>query len=123
MAEKKVIEIVVPVDDAVKAIAELQKEIDTLTNKQNELKNSGQKSSEQYAQNTIALKNYREQQRSLITETNNNIKAQNEDISAYQKLNAQYSIAQKKAKDLAAEYGVESEQAKKATEEAFNLGQ
>ena len=48
-------------------------------------------------------------------------KTTNDETGAYQKLSLEYAVASQKAKDMAVVYGVNSEQAKKATEAASKM--
>ena len=119
--EKKIIEIIIPLGDAVKNIAAVQAEIAKLEKEQKELTKENKKGSEQYAANTVALKNYRGQLTQLVIETNNQVKASNDAISAYDKLQAEYSLAAKEAKNLAIQHGAGSEQARKAAASALSM--
>lgn len=114
--EKKIIEIQVELTDQIKAI-------NSLTDKINELKKAEGLEGEQLVQNQLKIKEYTRQRRVLMNEAGREIQGVQEAMGAYQKLQTEYTKASQKAKDLGAEYGVESEKAKEAAETAFALGQ
>lgn len=76
---------------------------------------------EQYINNEAQLKNLSSQ----VLNNSKVIQANNQDVakggSAYRQLSDAYLFAAAKAKDMAAAYGVNSVEAKKATEEAFAM--
>jgi len=116
MAEKKIIEIEVPIGDAIQTI-------DQLTNKINELKAAEGLEGKQRVQNELKIKEYTRQRRVLMNEVGNEIKGTQQAMGAYQKLQAEYSKAAQKAKDLAIAQGAGSEAAKKAAAAANEMQQ
>ena len=134
-SEKIVIEIDVNSDKALTALVEqknavegLKKTNAELKKSQDELKSSGQENTKAYTDNAKAIAINETQIKTLNTQIGINQKivqnanvGVNDQTGAYQRLSNQYSIAAQKAKDIAAVYGTNSEQFKKAAAEAKGL--
>ena len=134
-SEKIVIEIDVNSDKALTALVEqknavegLKKTNAELKKSQDELKSSGQENTQAYTDNAKAIAINETQIKTLNTQIGINQKivqnanvGVNDQTGAYQRLSNQYSIAAQKAKDIAAVYGTNSEQFKKAAAEAKGL--
>jgi len=134
-SEKIVIEIDVDSGKALTALVEqknavegLKKTNAELKKSQEELKSSGKENTQAYIDNAKAIAINETQIKTLNTQIGINQKivqnanvGVNDQTGAYQRLSNQYSIAAQKAKDIAAVYGTNSEQFKKAAEEAKGL--
>ena len=134
-SEKIVIEIDVNSDKALTALVEqknavegLKKTNAELKKSQDALKSSGQENTQAYTDNAKAIAINEAQIKTLNTQIGINQKivqnanvGVNDQTGAYQRLSNQYSIAAQKAKDIAAVYGTNSEQFKKAAAEAKGL--
>lgn len=116
MAEKKIIEIEVPIGDAIQTI-------DQLTNKINELKAAEGLEGKQRVQNELKIKEYTRQRRVLMNEVGNEIKSTQQAMGAYQKLQVEYSKAAQKAKDLAVSQKAGSKEAREAAAAANVLSE
>ena len=89
--EKKIIEIKVELTDGVKEIGRLVSIIDALNAEQKENTKVTEEQQTKYAQNTVALREYRAQLSTMVRETRNEIKATNEKLGYIQQLKAQVS--------------------------------
>lgn len=89
--EKKIIEIKVELTDGVKEIGRLVSIIDALNAEQKENTKLTEEQRTKYAQNAVALKEYRAQLSTMVRETRNEIKATNEKLGYIQQLKAQVS--------------------------------
>lgn len=89
--EKKIIEIKVELTDGVKEIGRLISMIDTLNKEQKSNTKVTDEQKNKYAENTVALKEYRAQLSTLVRETRNEIKSTSEKLGYIQQLKAQVS--------------------------------
>lgn len=121
--ETKIIEIKVPIGEGIKQIKLLTDEIERLRAGQANLKKGSEAEKLQYEKNAISIKEYTRQKTVLQREVQTEIKDTQSAMSAYQKLQTEYTKAAANAKNLAAAHGVGSEKAKAAADNAFALGQ
>jgi len=119
--ETKIIEIKVDAGAGIKQIGQLTAEIGKLQADQKLLKNGDEAQKQQYEKNAIAIKEYSQQKRILQREIQTEVKAAQSAMGAYDKLQIAYTKAAAKAKDLAAEQGLNSRQAIAAAIAANNL--
>ena len=89
--EKKIIEIKVELTEGVKEIGRLVSIIDTLNKEQKDNTKVTDEQKNKYAENTVALKEYRAQLSTLVRETRNEIKSTSEKLGYIQQLKAQVS--------------------------------
>ena len=89
--EKKIIEIKVELTEGVKEIGRLVGMIDTLNKEQKANTKVTDEQKNKYAENTVALKEYRAQLSTMVRETRNEIKSTNEKLGYIQQLKAQVS--------------------------------
>lgn len=120
--EKKVlISVQLSTEEAIKNMAKAQSAIRKLRDENAVMSKDYEKNSESIAANSVQIKN--------LTTTLNahqkvalaNSATTNGETGAYAKLNLQYAVSAQKAKDLAAAYGVNSVEAKKASIEALAM--
>lgn len=112
--EKKIIEIQVPLSDAIASISQLTAKIE-------ELKKMEGLEAEAREQNNLAIKEYTRQRRVLINEAGKEIQGIQESMGSYQKLQTEYTKAALKAKNLAIEQGAGSVEAIKAADAANKM--
>lgn len=106
--ETKIVEIKVPVGDAINQLTALTEAIEKLTVETGKLDKTNADEAKQIEKNRIIIKDYQNQKRQLTNEVMKEVKTSNEALGAYQKLQNEYSKAAAKAKDLAAAQGVNS---------------
>ena len=133
--QKLLIEIEVDSNKSVQNIVEQKAALEKLKQEKQELQNANKALTEQENIDTAAIQRNKEaivdkeaKIKNLTAEirTNEKIvqastKTTDGETGAYQKLSLQYSVAAQKAKDMAVVHGVNSEQAKKATEAAAKM--
>jgi hypothetical protein len=93
MNEKKIIEIVVPISEAIKQVTALQDEIGVLTDQQKKNKRETQTEKEAYAANQAVIKEYKDQLRATQKEVSNTIKSTNAKEKSLNQLKAELSLA------------------------------
>jgi hypothetical protein len=121
MNEEKIIKVTVPIGDAINQITALTAEIAKLSAGQAALAKGTEGERKQFEANKVVIKEYTNQKRQLTNEVQKEVRASQDALGAYQKLQNQYTVAAQKAKNLAAENTATSKEIKKAATEANKL--
>jgi len=120
--EKKVlISVELKAEQAIKNMASAQASMQKMRAENKELSKDYDKNSEAIAVNNIEIKNLQKTVLANQKIAMANTASVNGETGAYNKLNLQYAASAQKAKDMAAAYGINSIESKKASEEALAM--